>query len=137
MKNSRQVLTAAMALAAFSMMAPAAVAADSPDEGATVRVVNYHKAPVRLYVFDRDDRRIELGVVAAGDVEELAIPEALLEQGSVQVKAYPVATGVGLGSATEPGNGVKSSRLILDDGDVVDFWLEPTLENSMVRITRG
>ncbi len=90
-----------------------------------------------MFVFDSEDRRVELGEVAAGDFREFRVDGGLITEGAVQVKAYPVIPGGGLASRSEGDNGVKSSRLTLFEGDVVDFWLEPNLTQSMVRLTRA
>ena len=107
------------------------------DDDAVVRVVNFNKVDVRVFVFDSEGRRTDLGTVATGDVAEMDLAETLLEQGAVQVKIYPVGAVAGLGAPSDAGNGVKSNKLHLDGGDVVDVWVEPDLEDTMVRITRG
>ena len=127
---------AAMALMA-ALVAAAPVQAETPDEDATVRVVNFNKADVRVFVFDADGHRTLLGTVSSGDVRELDLEETLIAQGAVQVKVYPVGTVAGLGAPAEAANGIKSNLLHLDGGDVVDVWVEPQLESTMVRITRG
>ena len=107
------------------------------EEDAVVRVVNLNKNTVRVYVFDKEGRRELLGEVQAGDFAELAIEGELLAEGPVQVKAYPVNRIGGLGHPAAGDQGVRSNKLHLGAGDVVDFWLEPNLEASMLRITRG
>ncbi|MDH3225235.1 MAG: hypothetical protein OEO23_16050 [Gemmatimonadota bacterium] len=139
MKTQTVALLAGLMTAGFVAQAP--VAADMVEiagaENAVVRVVNLHKNDVRVYVFDQEGRRSLLGTVEAGEFAELAIDEALLAEGPVQVKAYPLSRIPGLGSPAEGDNGVRSNKLYLDGGDVVDFWLEPNLEASMLRVTRG
>ncbi|MGI9625503.1 MAG: hypothetical protein ACR2QM_01590, partial [Longimicrobiales bacterium] len=127
-----------MLSAAFLQVTPlqAAVTVEADDE-ALVRVVNYHKSDVRVFVFDSEGARTLLGVVNRGDYRELELDQHLIEQGAVQVKVYPIGGVAGLGAPAEAGNGVKSNKLHLNAGDVVDVWVEPELEATMVRLTRG
>ncbi len=139
MKTQAVALLAGLMIAGFVAQAPAAaeMVDIGAEENAVVRVVNLHKNAVRVYVFDKEGRRNLLGTVETGDFAELAIDEAFLAGGPVQVKAYPLSRIPGLGSPAEGDDGVRSSTLYLDGGDVVDFWLEPNLEASMLRVTRG
>lgn len=138
MKAQTVVLLAGLLSAGFAAEASAATEAlIDRGEDAVVRVVNLNKSDVRVYVFDKDGRRELLGEVNAGEFAELPIQAALLAEGPVQVKAYPVNRIAGLGHRAEGDNGVRSNKLYLGEGDVVDFWLEPNLEASMLRITRG
>jgi len=123
-------------LAPQESAATEAVAVDAEDT-AVVRVVNLHKTDVRVYVFDHEGRRELLGTVEAGEFAELPIDAALLAGGPVQVKAYPMSQMAGLGSPAAGEHGIRSNMLYLGSGDVVDFWLEPNLEASMLRVTRG
>ena len=139
MKAQTVALLAGLLSAGFAAEASAAtdvVVIDGEDD-AVVRVVNLNKNDVRVYVFDKEGRRELLGEVEAGDFAELPIEAALLAEGPVQVKAYPMNRIGGLGHPAEGDNGVRSNKLYLDGGDVIDFWLEPNLEASMLRITRG
>lgn len=139
MKVQTVALLAGLLSAGFAAEASAATDAVVIDreEDAVVRVVNLNKSDVRVYVFDKEGRRQLLGEVEAGEFAELPLQAALLAEGPVQVKAYPVTRIGGLGHPAEGDNGVRSNKLYLDAGDVIDFWLEPNLEASMLRITRG
>lgn len=137
MNTTISTLMAGILLAAFVAVAPVQAETSLGQGDAVVRVVNYNKADVRVFVFDSEGRRTLLGVVRSGEFGELEIEEAITGPGPVQVKVYPVGRLAGLGAAAESDNGIKSSKLHLDGGDIVDFWVEPKLEDSMVRLTRG
>ena len=102
---------------------------------ASVRIINHYTSAVRVFVFDHEDRRFSLGTVETGEFQQMVISTEWVDAGVVQVKVYPKGGLRGLaGSGAE--DGVKSSRLTLSPGDVIDFWLEPNLGESMVRLTR-
>lgn len=136
MKTRFAILAAGLAVAALVAVPASGAAQSDRDQFATVRVVNYHKTNVRVFAFDADGRRQLLGMVRPGDYRELALDESLIRGGPVQVKAYPVIQA-GLGSPAAGEYGVRSNNLYLDRGDVVDLWLEPRLETSMLRLTRS
>ena len=138
MKKRIVVHMVALLAAALGFASPVqAEVARASDDEALVRVVNYHKTDVRVFVYDADGRRQLLGVVQTGEYQELELARDLISAGPIQVKVYPVSQVAGLGTPSEGDNGVKSNLLELDEGDVLDFWLEPNLEASMVKVTRG
>lgn len=109
--------------------------AAGPTTDASVRVMNHHTSAVRVFLFDSEDRRFPLGTVEAGDYLEMAVSAEWVEAGAVQIKVFPAEGPRGLaGSGAE--DGVKSSRLTLSAGDAIDFWIEPDLAKSMVRLSR-
>jgi len=132
MKNSIGVLLGGVLVAVCASSAPAQELTMAPE--AAVRIVNHYTSAVEVYVFDHDDRRFSLGSVETGDFKQMVISTEWVEAGVVQIKVYPKGTPRGLaGSGAE--DGVKSSKLTLSAGDVIDFWLEPDLGDSMVRVT--
>lgn len=133
MKSPSRILFPAVLL--FGLAVP--LNAQSSGDEAVVRIMNHAESAVRVFVFDSEDRRHELGTVQRGDFMQLPIPMEIVSQGAVEIKVYPVGSVPGLGAPSEPDYGVKSTKLTLNAGDTVDFWIEPVLEDSMVRITRG
>jgi len=133
MKNSFGVILGGVLVAVCASSAPAQVLTMAPE--ASVRIINHYTSAVRVFVFDHEDRRFPLGTVETGDFQQMVISSEWVEAGVVQVKVYPKGGPRGLaGSGAE--DGVKSSKITLAPGDVIDFWLEPELGESMVRLTR-
>ena len=134
MKNSIGALLGVVLIAVGASGAPAQVLTMAPE--ASVRIINHYTSAVQVFVFDHEDRRFPLGTVEAGDYQRMVLSAEMLEAGVVQVKVYPKGGPRGLaGSGAE--DGVKSTRLTLSPGDVIDFWIEPNLGESMVRLTRS
>ena len=134
MNTSPRLLIPLSLLLGLALAGPRPAAAQ---DDTTVRIVNHHQTQVRVFAFDNEDRRHEIGTVGSGDFEQLVIPSELVEKGAVQIKVYPSGQVPGLGAPSEPDYGVKSSKLTLNVGDTIDFWIEPELADSMVRLTRG
>ena len=130
----RRAATVAMAAFAMTVGVPAGAVEQSEDD-ATIRLVNNRLSKVRVFVFDANDRRFELGVVEAGGVAALQLSAEMIEGGAVRLRAYPMGEGAGLGTPAAGENGVGSSQLELKAGDTIDFWVESELNQSALWVT--
>ncbi len=101
----------------------------------TVRVVNNHRHPVRVYVVDSDNRRRLLGRVSPSKVKDLQIPKGMVRgTGTVQLKVYPILPSGRLGaSAFEPA-GIKTRELSVQSDQVIELHLKRDLTRSAVSI---
>ena len=119
----------------FDRVAPQVVASGA-EEGPTVRVTNNYGHPVKVYAVDFDNRRHLLGSVSPSRVKDLQIPAGLVrENGTIQLKVYPVLLAPGLGvTALEPA-GLKTRELSVQSDQVIQLYLERDLTNSRVSIS--
>lgn len=131
----KRTLRAALATAVLAMGA-ASVQAETPaaaGETLQIRVVNYHKTPVRVYVVDTFGRTTSLGWVNRSHTEILTVPASVAKLGAVRLKV--IADDL-FWAPTAASDAIGTRPLNLRPGDVVNFLIETELTDSHLQITR-
>lgn len=108
--------------------------ADDSNANTIVRVLNNHRAAVRVYAESEAGRRVWLGYVDREGLRDLTIPADLLEDGNLRLAVYPVAALPGSGLEARPQDGIRTGSISLSGGETVDVWLEPELLRSAITI---
>ncbi len=103
----------------------------------TVRVVNNHRHPVRVYVVDSNHHRHLLGKVGRYELKDLQIPSRLVwGTRRVQLEVHPVQVQPipGLSQPWFESAGIKTRGFSIQSDQVIGLYLEADLTRSRAGI---
>ena len=125
-----------MGLIAFGAASAEAAELAGPEDAPAraVRVINNYVTPVNVYVQDAEGRLHRLGGVARGQAKLLEISDEIAPLGDYRIKVFPNEP---VWSSIGDDFGVRTRDISLDEGDVLNFWVEPELTNSLLELTGG